>query len=434
MTTGRPDMPGDDEDSAIQEPWLGRGKEGSQKYSCRELSTMLDDYLAHQCGAKHNRLQPCTGESDPCPCSSGPAGSTPKVDLIVLIDRSGSMQDDAATVSNAAAQAIEAALHQCPSDLRVTWLTVDSNKPGTTPAGTGGWPGTNFTATHEQYLVGIGASGPFFHNQPDATTGAVYSEQGADAITDLSKFFDWRKDACKAIFYISDTTLDSGYTQEPSDVAATQNAITQAIGADVTVFAHLVSPSVTNNLPATVQDYQNLCDQTGGSLYVGVADQAHYRELLTQAICGACGPKCETADIPKLTPCISVAWGDSECDCMETDDTEVFCITVCNCYSNVTFANFVVGYVYVTDGAGNKVPTLPDGSLSVEAFPRGPICFGDLGPCTEDGPNCRARQFVVLARGAKAGPYQIHLGNICFDVVSHRQEEECFTLELCADR
>lgn len=401
--------------------------------SCKELRDDLDEYLARKCSEMHNHLVPCTGKDDPCPCSSG-TGTTGLVDLIVLIDGSGSMKSVAPVASNAAAAAIENALHDCPTDLRVTWLVVDHTKPGTDVSGFGGWSGTLFTQSHEQYLMGIGVMGPFFTDQPDLSFGAVPSEQGADAVADLSKYFDWRVGACRAIFYISDTTLDSGTHQEPSDVMATANAIVEANNAGVTVFAHLVDPMFTNNPAGTKSDYQALCSQTGGSLYIGVANQAKYTELLVEAICGACGHKCEVAEIPTLMPCISISWGDSECDCMETDDTEVFCVTVCNCYSNVTFSNFEIGSVYVTDATGAKVPTLPDGTLSVEAFPRGPICFGDLGPCTEDGANCRSRQFVVIARGAKGGDYQVQLGNICFDVTFHYQEELCFGLALCADR
>jgi hypothetical protein len=144
--------------------------------------------------------------------------------------------------------------------------------------------------------------------------------------------------------------------------------------------------------------------------------------------------KCKAIDIPKVEPCISVSWGDSKCDCMETDDTEILCITVCNCYSNITFTDFTIASVQVTTSTGGTVPTLPDGTPSVEVFPRGPICFGDIGPCKEDGSNCVSRQIVLIARGAKGGPYQLQVGGICFDVVLHYDQKACFRLDLCPDR
>lgn len=47
------------------------------------------------------------------------------VDLIIAIDTSGSMQDEAVGLSQAAAGAIETAQSSCPSDLRVVWLGLE---------------------------------------------------------------------------------------------------------------------------------------------------------------------------------------------------------------------------------------------------------------------------------------------------------------------
>src|SRR5882757_4316891 len=66
--------------------------------------------------------------------------------------------------------------------------------------------------------------------------------------------------------------------------------------------------------------------------------------------------KCEEIKYPDISPCVSISWGDSDCDCLETDDVEILCITICNCYSNVTFENLVVGTIVVTDSTGKPVP------------------------------------------------------------------------------
>lgn len=144
--------------------------------------------------------------------------------------------------------------------------------------------------------------------------------------------------------------------------------------------------------------------------------------------------ECQELDVPRVKPCFSVSWGDSDCDCIETDDVETLCITVCNCYSNVTFQNLTVGYVWVHDGSGGPVPTLPDGSPSVEVVPLGPICFGDVGPCRDGRPSCVSRQLVLVTRGAQGGRYQLELGSVCFSVSFDYQQSECFELELCRDR
>ena len=137
---------------------------------------------------------------------------------------------------------------------------------------------------------------------------------------------------------------------------------------------------------------------------------------------------CREARIPDLRPCFSIRWGDSDCDCMETNDTEVLCITACNCYSNVTFKDLTIAVVLVT-GAD----LLPDGTPSVEIRPLGPICFGDLAPCRDNRPTCVSREVVLMTRGARPGSYQIRLAGICFSTVFAYEAEACFQLELCRD-
>lgn len=142
---------------------------------------------------------------------------------------------------------------------------------------------------------------------------------------------------------------------------------------------------------------------------------------------------CTETRIPDLRPCVNVYWGDSRCDCLESDDTEVLCITVCNCYSNVTFSNLTIGYVLVTDANGNGVDTLPDGSPAVDIRPLGPICFGDLPPCRDGQPSCVSREVVLIARGARAGGYQVRVGAICFSATFGYDAERCFRFDICKD-
>lgn len=147
-----------------------------------------------------------------------------------------------------------------------------------------------------------------------------------------------------------------------------------------------------------------------------------------------CRRDCTAVEMPRIRPCISVAWGDTPCDCMETNDFEVLCITVCNCYSNVTFGNLSIGHVQVTDMAGNPVPALPDGTPSVQVVPSGPICFGDIGPCTErNRPACVSRELVLYTRGAVGRQYRLTFSAICFSVCHTYQHEQCFTFKLCQD-
>jgi len=170
---------------------------------------------------------------------------------------------------------------------------------------------------------------------------------------------------------------------------------------------------------------------------------AHKANLLPRVSChcpdsapdkGDCHCDCVAVRLPHLQPCISVAWGDSACDCMETDDVEVLCVTVCNCYSNVTFNDLTIGQIQITDMAGNPVPVLPDGTPSVQVIPSGPICFGDIGPCKgKNQPTCVSRELVLYTRGAIGKDYRLSFEGVCFSVSHEFQSEQCFVVKLCQD-
>lgn len=146
-----------------------------------------------------------------------------------------------------------------------------------------------------------------------------------------------------------------------------------------------------------------------------------------------CQCDCKPLQFPDAQPCITVKWGDSKCDCMETDDVEVLCITVCNCYSNVSFEDLTIGQIVVTDANGRPVPTLPDGTPSVQVIPSGPICFDEIGPCVDGRPGCVSREIVLYTRGAVGGNYRLLFRGVCFKVCHEYQLDQCFTMTLCQD-
>ncbi|HEV8433210.1 MAG TPA: hypothetical protein VGR95_07345 [Thermoanaerobaculia bacterium] len=146
-----------------------------------------------------------------------------------------------------------------------------------------------------------------------------------------------------------------------------------------------------------------------------------------------CHCDCKPVAFPEITPCIEVKWGDSDCDCLETDDVEVLCITICNCYSNVTFEDLSIAQILVLDGSGRPVPNLPDGTPSVQVIPSGPICFDDIGPCVDGRPTCVSRELVLYTRGAVGGRYRLVFRGLCFKVCHEYEADRCFVMELCRD-
>ena len=137
---------------------------------------------------------------------------------------------------------------------------------------------------------------------------------------------------------------------------------------------------------------------------------------------------CTPLKMDPVKPNYYSTWGNSRCDCIESDDTEVMNLTICTPDSNVTLSNLTVHKLEVVDGADKPVATLPDGSPSVTLVPIGPHCFDDIAPCS-----CVTREFSVRLRGAVSGPYKILVSGICYDVCFHNDDKACFQFEVCKD-
>jgi hypothetical protein len=203
----------------------------------------------------------------------------PKVDLIILIDQSGSMGNIATTISNAAAVALDSAQVDCPTDLVTHFLAVD-----------GTWAGTLFNTSHRQFIYT--ANGGIIPLASDIAPVGFASELGAHAVEDLSNFAPWRPGACRAIFYISDEELDGSSPRGDfaNETAATAAAIASAIGNEVTVFTNFIT---ANNLGASIlQNYDDLTGQTGGinllsPTYSSVTEDS-YIDFMPQIVCNAC--------------------------------------------------------------------------------------------------------------------------------------------------
>ena len=138
--------------------------------------------------------------------------------------------------------------------------------------------------------------------------------------------------------------------------------------------------------------------------------------------------KVEPLNIPRIEPWITISWGDSVCDCIEGDDTEIMYVTICNPYSNLTLSNVSIQEMRVTDADGKPVPKLPNGDPSIQLVPVGPYYFGDIPPGS-----CVSRQLLLWLRGAIGGKHRMLLRGICFDACVHGDSDGCFAFSVCAD-
>jgi hypothetical protein len=375
---------------------------------CERLEDLTNKLIRKACEQKE--FEQTSGN-----CTRG-GGAAAQVDLVVVIDTSGSMNDEATDLSNAAAAAIAAAQQSCPSDLRVAWFGIE-----------GTWTGTNFNQSYRAYLNGLGIANTDIVGTPGD------QEDGAAAVMDLSDHFDWRTGAARLIFYLGDEALEGGDPQDADDVTAANAAISTAQGKGVKVFTYLGTPDSGTLNTTTVSEYARLATSTGGQAFVGPATNlGGFQGVLQQIICAGNVGACQEVEEPKIVPCIRLRWGDGPQDQLETEDTEILCVTVCNPYSNVILKDFTL-HLIVTDANGLPVPNQPDGTPTVQIKPSYMICFDDIPACNPDKPDkpsCVSREVVLINRGAIAGTYKVIVAycfHACFTKVA---VQSAFKLEL----
>jgi hypothetical protein len=195
-------------------------------------------------------------------------------------------------------------------------------------------------------------------------------------------------------------------------------------------------PFLPSELRATMEassdlEAPNICEQVEDVLDNLLRKLCSAKQFDLQS--GNCSERCQTVEEPKIVPCLHLRWGDGPKDQLETEDTEVLCITVCNPYSNVVLKNFNV-QLFVFTGAGGAVPNQADGTPSVMIKPQFNICFDDIPACDPQNPrqSCVSREVVLLSRGAVPGQYKV-VALYCFEACFTKfnlREPAIFTLDL----
>lgn len=397
---------------------------------CSLVNTLANEKIVENCKAKEFVVNSIFR-----PCDAGAAGGSPQVDLVIVIDTSGSMSDEAANLSNVASEAINLAAQSCPSDLRVAWFGIE-----------GAFPGTNFTTKLRDYLVGLGVADGDIKHRKVIDIGMDALEDGGRAIEDIAAHFDWRTNAKRVIFFLGDEPLEGGTPQDADDVKAADDAITTANSSQVTVFTY-AGTGIENFEDAatgvkTVEEYERLATATGGIAYshAGVNIE-NFKQVLVEIICKSSGAACGPARLPELRPCFTLRWGDGPRDNIETHDTEVLCLTASNPYTNVILKN-VTAHILIFSATGQRPDILPDGTEAISIKPSFSICFGDLEPCclnnqatpnqgicSSDGLSSISREVVLMSRNAKEGTYLI-LVAYCYDAFIPMAFGSVFPIEL----
>ncbi|MFE0755238.1 LecA/PA-IL family lectin [Inquilinus sp. NPDC058860] len=211
-----------------------------------------------------------------------------KVDLVVLIDTSASMKDEAEALSKGMVTAIEDAKKACPSDLRVQFLGIE-----------GTFASTEFTKTARQHLTGIGVdAGQLAARAHGGAKDSSAQEQIAQTVVDVSRHFDWRAGAERALFVLGDESLDGGgLTIGAKAVKLTDRAIAAAVDNEVKVHAYqttLPAQPTPEQAAALTAEYKRLALRTGGEYYINTQGLADFGKVLQDAICASQVPVEET--------------------------------------------------------------------------------------------------------------------------------------------
>ncbi|EMD6371370.1 TPA: VWA domain-containing protein [Morganella morganii] len=232
------------------------------------------------------------------------------LDLVIIIDTSGSMSDESADLSREIDAAIEKAAARCPSQLRATFLGIQ-----------GTWTGTKFDQSVSDYLTGKGvpesalqARRPF--TEADGRNHAGNKEDLCRAVIDASKYFDWRPGARRAVFVLGDEGMEGGGgTLTNAAIAKNSEAIDAAQRYGVKVYTYQGTPDDRPENPdrfpsiaerdKVTKEYQRLAEQTGGRSYIYTTGIANFLLVLQEILCDS------------LTPPVIPDNGHSHTDCRD---------------------------------------------------------------------------------------------------------------------
>lgn len=217
------------------------------------------------------------------------------LDLVVIIDTSGSMSDESEDLSKQIDAAIEKASTNCPSQLRATFLGIQ-----------GTWDGTKFDQSASDYLIAHGAhEGSLQARKPfkeaDGRDHAGNKEDLCRAVIDVSKYFDWRDNARRAIFVLGDEGMEGGGgTLTRAAIDKNDEAIAAARNANIKVYTYQGTPnddlSNIDRFPTiadrdrVTKEYVRLAEQTGGRSYIYTTGIANFSLVLQEILCDSLTP------------------------------------------------------------------------------------------------------------------------------------------------
>lgn len=338
------------------------------------------------------------------PCAAR-SGDVTAVDLIILIDTSDSMQDEAQSLLHRLETIVKDVADMCPNELRVVWLGIE-----------GIWAETAVSQTCRAYLLESGIDASQLRSRPRGTVKTQGAqEDGARAIIDLAHHFDWRAAAWRTILYLGDEPLEGGLPYNQADVRAANEAILATRQEEVRVFCFAGSGNGLGAVDDVVAaSYQRVAEATGGAVYATPpANLDAFKVDLATILCGS--PKRGGGFIspPDAAPCFSLRWGDGPSDQIESEDYEILTLAAHNPYRDISFLNLIVTSLklrFLHNGTAVSVPTVAfTNEPLIELTPSRMVHFGNLVPVSAERNSTVARELVLSTFRTAPGNYELEI-------------------------
>ncbi|AUX40369.1 hypothetical protein SOCE26_017690 [Sorangium cellulosum] len=220
----------------------------------------------------------------------------PVVDLVVVIDSSSSMKDEAETLSKVIGTAIDSAKTKCPSNLRAAYLGIE-----------GTFSKTVFTTTVRNYLTQTakadasllkGRTRAQVTDEQRKQSGDV-EEDAARAIEDIATHFDWRPGAVRNIFFLGDEPVEGGLSvtpggQDQGDIEAANRAIEVARQTGTRVHMYMGTGKFSSDAAkherihkAIEAEYARVARETDGQFFASQDNLSAFQAMLEKVICGS---------------------------------------------------------------------------------------------------------------------------------------------------
>ena len=291
-------------------------------------------------------------------------------DLVIVIDTSPSMKDEARAVSRAASAAIEAAKSSCPSDLRVVWFGIE-----------GTWKGTKFNQSVRTYLTKkckVSAS-KLKCRKKGMLKSAGAQEDAARVIEDISNYFNWREGALRAIFYLGDEALDGGGNKtEQKDIDAANLAIQKAKAAEVSVHTYF-GTSKSKYQESIAKEYARVAAETGGQTFTDQDTLQSFSTVLEKVICSSSSNKMENLKLESGQVYIQDCVSNKLSKLYTLDLTTGKATFIDEIVTEVADIAFVGSQLYGLDREGNKTQLVKIDLNSGDTTIVGDIGFATAG-------------------------------------------------------